>query len=298
MSIPLKTRQNRSQAVRSVATACQELGRQTLELLLPSTCRLCDRCVSPGADFCDACSLQLGSSESLMQFACRRCGRPGAGRAVVGGPQTVASPAPSQPAASTNCLHCKREKLAFDDCVALWTYHGLVRSAVVAAKYGSQTALADALGRRLGQRILDTLDPTGPPDQVTSVPSHLWRRMQRGGGGSRALAAAVARKLASRWPLAASGELLATTRRIQKQAWLGDQQRLDNVRGAFRMKSTRGSLFRWLPPHRAVDLSGQHVLLIDDVMTTGATSSEIARTLKSAGANRVTVAVVARAYAG
>lgn len=80
-----------------------------------------------------------------------------------------------------------------------------------------------------------------------------------------------------------------TTRRIKKQAWMGEKERISNVRGAFRIRTgfpRRGTADR---------IAGKHVLLVDDVLTTGATANETARVLKQAGARRVTVAVVARA---
>lgn len=279
------------------------VGRQALELLLPSTCRLCDQCLAPGGDFCPQCLAQLQSSESLMQFACGRCGRPGSGQHVrdQGGSATSSE----ERGETVGCPQCRRKKLAFDQCIALWTYDGLVRTAVVAAKYGSQIALADALGQRLSNKILSALagepalcdrevfaDSARVPDVVTAVPSHLWRRIQRGHGGSRALAAAVTRCLRRRWPSVRMTSLLKTTRRIEKQAWLGEKERVSNVQGAFCINPPR------LRRRKRPWLSGKHVLLIDDVMTTGATAGEISGVLKAAGASRVTVAVVARAYDG
>lgn len=299
------------------------LGRQLLELLLPSTCRMCDQCVPAGDDFCAECLSRLQSSEHLMQFACPRCGRPGAGPL---GQTTVTTPVTnavttlaSRDAVSASgksqvnaCQHCRRQSYAFDCCIALWTYDSLVRNAVVAAKFGSQVALADALGRRLGARILqvwgdetpvnpgssaavpaERADDGTPPDLITSVPSHLWRRVQRGAGGSRVLAKSVARFLRPHWPNAVQTDLMRATRQIKKQAWLGEKDRNANVQGAFRVN--RGVLKARLSNRHGNRLVGKHVLLIDDVMTTGATATENARVLKQAGARRVTVAVVARA---
>ncbi len=258
------------------------LAMAAMELLLPSTCRMCDRCVRSGEDFCRLCDANLRQSESLMEACCNRCGRPG-------GLATLDS---GMAATESGCLHCRGEKLAFDQCIPLWTYDGFVRSVVVASKYGSQTALADALGRRLGARVLAKIEPADVPDWVTFVPSHLWRRLQRGMGGSRVLASAVTETCLHCWPEIRLLNALTITRRIQKQAWLGEKERAENVRGAFRLRSKLTG--RSLPGK----LAGKHVLLVDDVITTGATSSEIARTLKESGARRVTVAAVARAFSG
>lgn len=289
-----------------------QLGRQALELVLPSTCRLCDACIAPERDFCADCRPQLESSESLMRSACLRCGHPGAGTAGAGtaganhrgaAPFALAAadPPDQQPPPLDRCPRCKRETYAFDGCIALWSYDGLVRSAVVAAKYGSQISLADALARRLARRIREVIEPPSDdgnnaesdiPNLITSVPSHLWRRIQRGAGGSRVLARSVTRALGRGWPDVAYADLLATTRKINKQAWLGEKERIANVSGAFCASRTP-----WRPWRRR-SLTGKHVLLIDDVMTTGATAGENAKVLKQAGARRVTVAVVARACSG
>ncbi|QEF96942.1 DNA utilization protein GntX [Stieleria maiorica] len=310
-----------------------QIGRHALELLLPSTCRLCDACVAPGEDFCAECQVQLESSEKRMESACRRCGYPGAGQFT---PSTAAVSA-GDSADLGRCQRCRRESYAFDGCIALWSYDGLVRNAVVAAKYGSQVSLADALGRRLAERIRaviggtaisgpvlggpvlggpvlgdpvlggpvlgdpvssrhdapsgdqqTALPPGDAPDLVTAVPSHLWRRIQRGAGGSRVLARTVAGVLRRDWPRLVHRNLLATTRKTKKQAWLGEKERRRNVEGAF-------CVSRPLWPGGRPSIAGRHILLIDDVMTTGATAAENAKVLKQAGARRVTVAVVARA---
>ncbi|MCD0460716.1 ComF family protein [Roseiconus lacunae] len=313
-----------------------DLWDDVLGLLLPPTCRVCDRCVREGVDFCPKCDREFRSSERVMQSACRRCGRPGAGGGNHDGssqdppivhPEPVPTEdgiSPPQSAATVagaanlkpcvqDCQICHSQTLHFDSCIALWVYHDLVREAVVASKYGSQVALADALGRRLGHRLLTetvafspgfTDSPTvetpfddsptsapalDSPDVITCVPSHFFRRVSRGGGGSRVIASAVYQTVRSQWKQAEFHECLATTRRIEKQAWLGEKERIENIRGAFKT-TTPG----WRSRKRPF-LSGKHVLLIDDVMTTGATANEIAKTLKRDGVRRVTIGVVARA---
>jgi predicted amidophosphoribosyltransferase len=80
------------------------------------------------------------------------------------------------------------------------------------------------------------------------------------------------------------GSLLETKRSVKKQAFLEDVARRENVRGAFQVRR------RWRKR-----LVGRTVLLVDDVMTTGATADEISRVLLDAGAARVDLLVVARA---
>ena len=76
------------------------------------------------------------------------------------------------------------------------------------------------------------------------------------------------------------------TRRIEKQAWLDNEQRRRNVRGAFRLKKSYAF---------AKTAVNQHILVIDDVLTTGATANEVTRVLMDAGARKITLGIVARA---
>jgi ComF family protein len=115
-------------------------------------------------------------------------------------------------------------------------------------------------------------------DAVVPVPLHWVRRWQRGYNQS----SAIAYGLASRLRLPFRPGWLRRTRNTPSQTKQTASGRRDNVRGAFAVP-------------RRVRLDGQTVLLVDDVMTTGATASEAARALRKAGAGRVAVAVLGRA---
>jgi predicted amidophosphoribosyltransferase len=107
---------------------------------------------------------------------------------------------------------------------------------------------------------------------------HWSRKMWRGMNGAET----IAERVAQQWNLPLAVHLLARRKRTAPQARLSTPRRLANVRGAFRAR-----------PHR--DLPGARLLLIDDIMTTGATLNEAARVLRRAGASFVAVAVLARA---
>jgi predicted amidophosphoribosyltransferase len=164
----------------------------------------------------------------------------------------------------------------------LWAYQDRVCEAVVAAKYAHQSPLGDALGRRLGCRI-EPVFAGDSPDFVTYVPSHITRQFSRGGNGIQVIARAVAKAIGRPCHLP-----LKTTRRIAKQAWLDDVQRIENVRGAFSLKKSYAF-------SRSPRIADRHILVVDDVLTTGATANEVARVFRSGGARRVSLAVVARA---
>jgi ComF family protein len=115
------------------------------------------------------------------------------------------------------------------------------------------------------------------PDALVPVPLHWRRRFERGTNGAELLAARLA-------PVCgAQAERLAVRRckDTLPQGSISPRQRLENVRGAFRINAR----FDW---------RGARVLIVDDVMTTGATANEIARLLKKAGARTISVAVLAR----
>ncbi len=187
--------------------------------------------------------------------------------------------------APARCGHCRDRRFAFDGVTALWLYQDCVRDAVVAAKYPSHAALGEVLGRRLGQQVVSHRGYERP-DFVTYTPSHLRRQIARGGNGVEVMAKAVSRVVGS-----PCRSIVRLNRPISKQAWLDDEQRQQNVRGAFGVKKSYACCSRG-------GISDSHVLLVDDVLTTGATAGEIAGLLGCAGARRVSLAVVARAVRG
>ncbi|MEM0926323.1 MAG: double zinc ribbon domain-containing protein, partial [Planctomycetota bacterium] len=136
----------------------RSFGRRSLGLIFPPTCTICDACVAVGDDFCEPCRRRLHQSDEFMSNPCRRCGRPGA--ASVNTDKT-----------RDGCGECKSETFRFDQVIALWTYEGLVQEAIVASKYGTRAALADALGRRLAVKVLEQARH-GMPETLTSIPSH------------------------------------------------------------------------------------------------------------------------------
>jgi len=288
--------QNQSQFRNSFGLAYDLLAKPTsalCDVVFPPVCRLCNESVTAGSDFCRACETALVASQPMMDSACQRCGRPGSASqrgihdvrsaeldtdSPQAGETTIAVASPHHQV----CPRCRGESLEFDQVIPLWAYLGRVRDAVVAAKYVSQTPLGDALGRRLASRVAAAI-VSDRPDLVTYVPAHFSRRFARGGNGIRIIATAVATGLGR--PCL---EVLKITRRIAKQAWLDHEQRQINVRGAFAPKKSY-ALTR--PP----GIANRHILVVDDVLTSGATGNEVARVLKAAGAEKVTWAVVARA---
>lgn len=239
-----------------------------LDILLPPTCLLCGDGINSG-DLCGDCEQRLSGSWPAMVIPCRFCGLPRSKLPV---------PPFDQP-----CGGCPAKPYPFDSVTPLGIYQGAVREAVVATKRAAHGALASCLGVRLG-KVLALTDFVDQVDCVTFVPTHRWRRLIRGGpSGAQRLAVSVGKVLQ-----VPTIELLATTRWVAKQSLLPDEQRELNVCGAFRVKRS----YAW---KRSSKLRDQHILLVDDVLTTGATAKESTSVLMQAGAASVRLAVVARA---
>lgn len=227
-----------------------------LAALFPGRCLACDG-ETPGGPFCEPCTTELREAAGP---ACPRCAMPvGPGALVVGG-----------------CSECRGRSLGFDAAMALGPYQGPLRAACLTLKRTSGAWLAPwladlVLGAHAGASLT-----TGEP-LVVPIPLH-WRRAGRRGYNQ---SDALARRVAARLGLVRAAAL----RRVVPTpplARLGRQRRAELMRSAFRVRAAR--LVRDRP-----------VLLIDDILTTGATCGAAARALKQAGAARVTVVVVARA---
>ena len=169
------------------------------------------------------------------------------------------------------CGACLKDPPAFVRTIALFRYEFPVDRLIQALKYGHQLPLAAWFGARLGQMLV-----AADHDLVLPLPLHPSRLRTRGFNQSLEMARPIARALG----VAIAPILLSRTRATPPQAELPLKERARNVRGAFAC---------------ADDLAGKRVLLVDDVMTTGATLREAARILKLHGASQITVAVAARA---
>jgi ComF family protein len=155
-------------------------------------------------------------------------------------------------------------------------FHGVVRDALHAIKYSGEQRLAEPLGRAIARRW--TAVGVGA-DLVTNVPVHADRARQRGYDQAALIARQAAREL--RLPYAS---LLVRSRATIAQFDLDRRDRARNVKGAFSLDQ------RW----PSTPIQGRWLLLIDDVVTTGATLAACATTLLAAGALGVSAMTVAR----
>jgi competence protein ComFC len=236
----------------------RQVWNGVLDVVYPPRCLLCGR--EPAEPFCEICQRAI---LPVTPPFCDRCGIPvEAGRLV--------------------CYHCETgPEPAFAWSQALGQYAGTLRQAIHQLKYDGKTALAQPLGLLLA-RSLETPSPLLKNneqgfDAVVPVPLHPARYRERGFNQAERIARVLAQERG--WPLDTQG--LRRLRQTPSQTALSASARRANVAGAFDTRS----------PHI---FQGQSVLLLDDVLTTSATTGECARVLRNAGATRVAVLALAR----
>ncbi|HXW09555.1 MAG TPA: double zinc ribbon domain-containing protein [Steroidobacteraceae bacterium] len=224
-------------------------------VLLPPRCLLCG---GPGAGRARDLCTACEADLPWIDAACRRCGHP------VEAPFVEA------------CARCRDRPQPHRHCHAALHHEFPAAELVAALKY--QGALAHA--RVLGTLLADSLARHGVRREVellVPMPLHASRLIERGFNQSLE----VARFTADGLDVEVDGRALRRLRATVPQVGLTRPQRADNVRGAFEADPAR--------------VAGRHVALIDDVVTTGATSAAAARALLAAGAATVDVWCVTRA---
>lgn len=180
---------------------------------------------------------------------------------------------PLPPGESGRCASCVQNPPEQDGAFAPFVYQTPMDSLLTGVKFHARLGTSRILGQLFAKSLQDHAIPY--PDRILPVPLHHLRLLQRGYNQAAELARPVARQ--TRTPLDIAGA--RRTRRTRQQSRLHADQRRANIHGAFRARR---------------DFRGLHIAIMDDIVTTGRTAEELARTLKRAGAARVTVWSVAR----
>jgi ComF family protein len=229
------------------------------DLLLPPTCTFCGNDLPSPAERPLLCGECRRAFQTARGPVCPRCAAP-----------------VSDVHRGEDCPRCERRRYHFTAARALGIYRDRLRDAVIRMKQARHEPLMLSVGLLLAERLRDWLAES-PPDLLVPLPAHWFKRLWRGVNGPDLLVEAMGQAL--RIPTAT--DALVSCRRTRKQGTLLPAERFINVRDAFRVSAD-------------YDLTGAHVLLVDDIMTTGASASEAAKTLRRAGATSVRVAIVAR----
>jgi ComF family protein len=238
------------------AAPFRALFGRALDVALPTLCPACREPVG-GNGLCASCWAKLSL---IAPPYCERLGIP---FAYDPGPGVLSMQAMANPPA----YHRARAAVRYDD---------IARALVHALKYGDRLDLAPTMGRwmaRAGRELVADADALIP------VPLH-WRRLWARRFNQSAL---LAKTISQETGVGIAEGVLKRVKATIQQVGLSQTERAQNVQGAFRV-----------PSERRADVAGRRLVLIDDVLTSGATSDACARTLLRAGASQVDVVVFAR----
>lgn len=234
-----------------------------VDLVYPPRCPLCGDAIAQQGALCAGCWSKL---EFPGEPACRSCQRPMRANGH---------------AQNQQCHVCRDQPPRHSGVIAATLYNDASRQLVLALKHGHKLALARLMGRLMAARLPHP-SCDAMPQLLVPVPLHRWRLWHRGFNQAALLANEMARL--------GKGELLldGLTRNRQTPS-LGELGRADRERvmaGAITIK-----------PRRAGRVAGREVVLVDDVLTSGATSRACVDALLKAGAARVWIACFARVAA-
>jgi len=239
-----------------VSSLAQSLTSALTDLVYPPVCLACGD-VLPGPErisFCEACRTVLLDSSPV----CERCGRSLSVKWSVEG----------------SCPRCFGRSFAFDRARSLGRYEDRMRELILRFKFQYETSLAAGFASVV-ESLSDAASFT--PECIMPVPMHWVEKTRRGYNPAQLFAKALSR----RFGVADAAAAVAKTRPTRPQTGLSRAQRSLNVKDAFAVK-------------RRERVRAKRVLVVDDVLTTGATAHEVARVLKRAGAAGVAVLTLAR----
>ena len=252
--------------------------------LLPASCSLCGFPL-PRLSYVPICAVCWTEFPALSGPACLRCGD------AIDAPPTEAPPPDTSNAARSQwpgnslCRACRLAPPRFVRAIAFGLYQDRMKDAIHALKYGRLHPAARGLGRMLAQAIAQLAGEAPSEMLVVPIPLHRSKHAERGFNQARSLAENALqslRKSHPAWRLTLASSTLMRHRATESQAGLTPRQRRLNIRGAFTVSN----------PATVVS---KHILVIDDILTTGATARAAAQALMRAGAASVWVATLARA---
>lgn len=260
-------------AVQPALRVIRQLWRSTLDILYPRVCQGCEVPLSteaprqgPAAWFCHDCRQEL---HEIKAPYCCVCGEPHDGAMTE----------------AFVCKNCAGRRIAFDFAVSGYQAKGPLREMILSYKYGRHLSLRAGLADMLQAALKDPRLADEDLSQwlLVPVPLHFSRQYWRGFNQSWELC-----RMLSRQTGIPAAQVLRRQSRTRAQARLHRKKRLQNLKRAFGLRTSR-------PWRKLPDLRGKRILLVDDVLTTGATGHECAKVLKqSAGVEKVVVITVAR----
>ncbi len=240
-----------------IAPVLRQLADGLLGLFYPPHCAKCHADTNAGAHLCAACAREARKIEPPF---CHQCSQPFEG-AIEG---------------EFTCSNCSDRTFHFDCAVTRYLSRGVVREFIHRFKYDRHFYLRHPLADWMAEALDDDRIHAQPFDAFVPVPLHAARFRERDFNQAEVLAQLLAKRT-GRPVLKALKRIRYTT----TQTRLDREQRMENLRNAFRVR-------------HAATVQSRHLILVDDVFTTGSTVEECARVLRQAGAASVRVVTVAR----
>ncbi len=240
-----------------IGTTLRRAGEALVSLLYPPHCAHCGADTEGGVHLCAACA---GQAKMIVAPFCQRCSEPFDGAITSG----------------FTCANCADRTLHFDCAVSRYLSRGVVREFVHRFKYDRHFYLRHPLADWLAEALDDERIRAQPIGALVPVPLHSARFREREFNQADVLAELLAQRTGT--PLLRA---LTRIRYTTTQTRLDRHERMENLRNAFRV-------------HHSAAVQNRHLVLVDDVFTTGSTVDECARVLRAAGAASVRVVTVAR----
>ena len=224
-------------------------------LILPPVCPMCDRFVDEPNTLCAKC---FGKLNFITQPYCIKCGRP----------------FEFDIKGEMMCAGCIKENPLYHSARSILVYDDGSKNLILPFKHADRTELSNLFGKFL---LRDYESMIADADMIIPVPLYITRLLKR----KYNQAALLAKYLSKKVNVAYEPNILYRKRNTVSQGHMSRKERYDNVKGAFGIKSNKS-------------VSGLKIILVDDVMTTGATINECTKILLKAGAEQVDVLTVAR----
>ncbi len=240
-----------------ISKPLRELALSLADFIYPPHCLICGALVNQGnTSVCEKC---WGELEPIEGPHCRRCGNP---LGIM----------------SHGCFNCSERDQLYLRARVLFPFSSRVQEIIHLFKYRGKRNIGRRLGIMLSKLLLS--EPwISDIDIICSIPLHPSREKDRGYNQSTILSESISSEAAI--PLGIG--FLSRVRNTDSQTGLSFAERVDNVFGVFRVKDQ-------------CEVKGKDVLLVDDVLTTGATVNSCSNALLNSGANSVSVAVVASPF--
>lgn len=237
-----------------------KIAKTAITWFFPFTCILCREKTRREIDLCLDCEKNL---PWLGNQVCIHCALP-----LYIGTNTI-------------CGSCLKKPLPFYKTCILFSYTGPIRKLIAGIKFQQCLLYTNILGNLLAEKLVLFYQKDQLPNLIVPVPLHKKRLRERGFNQAMELARPIQKKL----KIPIDYKICQRIRSTAAQSTLPAKQRRTNVKNAFAIQKQK-------------NIANQHIALLDDVMTTGHTLTELSRSLYDAGVKRIDVWCCARTYLG